>query len=355
MRDGTCIVSDPDLRRECLLPSRVASEMLGAVRSLRVSWSKRRSQPPRRPLWRLLLVVVGLSVGLATTSSCVEAPADTGVTTSALDVCALSPDGSLCDDRQPCTTDDVCLNKKCVGTPAMDGRPCTDANVCTAGDMCLAGICVGTVVADGTPCTDDDPCTDPDLCQQGICQAGGPLVCDDGDVCTVDSCLAGTGCVFSPRECAAPVDAAADMSIDAQPDSLPSDGLADLAPSAGDGPDGPVLDAEPSDTPSDAPSGPDAPDTLDAADAPRADAAVEAGAGGDGGADAAVPARDAAIDLMETPPDLRARGGGCQCAAAGAPRPGLSIVSALAGLAAIIVMRRRRARRQEIFGSARRR
>jgi hypothetical protein len=128
----------------------------------------------------------------------------------ALDVCVTSSDGSLCDDRQPCTLDDMCMNKKCVGTPVADGRPCTDGNVCSGPDQCRGGICMGPALADGTPCTDDDPCTDPDICQLGSCRSGGALVCNDNDSCTVDTCVAGVGCLFSPRECAPVVDAAAD-------------------------------------------------------------------------------------------------------------------------------------------------
>ena len=94
--------------------------------------------------------------------------------------------------------------------PVLDGTHCTDGNACTINDRCAAGVCVGTVEADGTACTDGDPCTDPDVCMQGVCLSGGPLVCDDGNACTIDSCQPDVGCVFSPRDCGLPPDAGPD-------------------------------------------------------------------------------------------------------------------------------------------------
>ena len=47
-------------------------------------------------------------------------------------------------------------------------------------------------------CSDANPCTVGDFCQAGACNSGGPKVCNDGDVCTADSCDKVTGaCVFS--------------------------------------------------------------------------------------------------------------------------------------------------------------
>ncbi len=77
-----------------------------------------------------------------------------------------------------------------------DGNPCTD-------EFCDPDI--GCVVTENSlPCTDDNPCTNIDVCVGGTCQAGVPVVCDDGNFCTFDTCDPATGCVFS--ESALPCD-----------------------------------------------------------------------------------------------------------------------------------------------------
>ena len=46
-------------------------------------------------------------------------------------------------------------------------------------------------------CDDGDACTAPDLCDAGQCKAGAAIDCDDGAVCTTDTCDAGAGCVHA--------------------------------------------------------------------------------------------------------------------------------------------------------------
>ncbi len=53
-------------------------------------------------------------------------------------------------------------------------------------------------VDDGTPCLDDDLCNGDEVCTAGECAAPSPLYCDDGDMCSVDSCEASRGCVHAP-------------------------------------------------------------------------------------------------------------------------------------------------------------
>jgi hypothetical protein len=323
--------------------------MLGAVPAFRFPSIRHLAVGPA------LLPLVGLVLGAALPGgACVQDPGAGLV--SALDVCALSTDGSLCDDRQPCTIDDACINHVCVGTPVADGRSCTDGNVCTGPDQCLAGVCVGAMLADGTACTDDDACTDPDLCQLGGCVAGGARACDDGDPCTLDTCVSPGGCVFSPRECVMPADAGVDLGVDLSTEAsfdTPPDLRPDLAIDV-EPPDGPDAisegglpdDAEPDigalDTGGDVAAVPDA--GRDAApevgvDTPTAGADAAPDAGGD--------------DLTPTAPDLRARGGGCQCALAGGPGAGApgrawSLTSWLGAALALALAwrpgRRRRAR-----------
>lgn len=56
--------------------------------------------------------------------------------------------GSVCNDNDACTVDDVCDN---TGTCAGQPLQCTNIASCTS-YMCSAGQCVGVVVADGTNC-----------------------------------------------------------------------------------------------------------------------------------------------------------------------------------------------------------
>jgi Pro-kumamolisin, activation domain/Subtilase family/Dictyostelium (slime mold) repeat len=69
---------------------------------------------------------------------------------------------------------------------------CDDRNVCT-NDSCSAGTCLHA--ANANPCDDGDPCKTDDFCSGGICRPGpGTLNCDDGNFCTDDSCIPFTGC-----------------------------------------------------------------------------------------------------------------------------------------------------------------
>jgi uncharacterized delta-60 repeat protein len=163
--------------------------------------------------------------------------------------CTGKPDGTACDDGNPCTENDVCTNGTCAGTPKPidDGNICTidacdpvtgnvthtpvtnetvcdDGNKCTTNDVCTNGICAGTPVVcndnnvctgpdhcdaltgncaypplTGTNCDDGDKCTTNDVCSNGVC-AGTPIVCNDNNVCTgPDHCDPATGqCVFPP-------------------------------------------------------------------------------------------------------------------------------------------------------------
>jgi hypothetical protein len=121
-----------------------------------------------------------------------------------------------CDDDNPCT-DDACTEGGCEHANNLE--PCDDGDLCTVNDECLDGLCgAGLPLAcdDKNPCTDDscdedtglcltvpnladcndnNACTSEDTCAGGAC-TGVPLPCDDGDLCTADSCSNGK-CVFS--------------------------------------------------------------------------------------------------------------------------------------------------------------
>jgi MYXO-CTERM domain-containing protein len=242
-----------------------------------------------------LLVIVG-----STVVSCAGQPP--AGTMSALDVCTSSGDGALCDDDQPCTINDVCLNQRCMGTRVADGTPCTDGNVCTTGDVCTGAVCTGAPAPEGAVCTDGEPCTDPDVCHLGRCQAGPPKVCDDGNACTIDMCVMGTGCLFSPRDCVSPPDATSDQAT------------SEVGGGGGDAIDSPAIGDAAGDAPGDS-------------EASAGDGAVD-GAG------------DGAVDGVVTPRDLHAHGGACNCAVGERPSPASCVVVGLA--AAVVFVRRRR-------------
>ena len=121
---------------------------------------------------------------------------------------------SICDDGDTCTQDQCDAALGCVNAP-LSGTDCNDEDVCTLADHCEDGECNGTPISceDGNICTsdscdplggcvyafnnsgcdDDDPCTINDTCSQGSCE-GFEVPCEcqthedclaleDGDVC----------------------------------------------------------------------------------------------------------------------------------------------------------------------------
>jgi cysteine-rich repeat protein len=109
--------------------------------------------------------------------------------------CAQIPhnDGGICDDADACTLAEACSGGVCAGGVAAN---CNDGNQCTA-DSCdpLAG-CLHDQITGF--CSDGDGCTGPDICQDGVCTSGPQLSCDDGNVCTADSCDQQVGCLHVP-------------------------------------------------------------------------------------------------------------------------------------------------------------
>ncbi len=97
------------------------------------------------------------------------------------------------NSRVRMVTSHSCL---CTGQP--DGTFCNDNNTCTTNDVCSNGTCAGTPLINMASCNDNNLCTDNDVCSNVTC-SGTPKDCDDHNVCTTDSCLAATGtCVHTP-------------------------------------------------------------------------------------------------------------------------------------------------------------
>jgi hypothetical protein len=70
---------------------------------------------------------------------------------------------------------------------------CDDGNICTDDSCNPATGCVHT--ANTAPCDDGNACTTPDVCANKVCTPGPQVSCEDGNICTDDSCNPATGCV----------------------------------------------------------------------------------------------------------------------------------------------------------------
>jgi hypothetical protein len=115
-----------------------------------------------------------------------------------------------CDDGLFCNGAEGCVDEQCVAgsdpCPAqycdealpgcvdcLDDGHCDDGNACTV-DTCVDGTCVHTPIV----CDDGDACT-ADTCVDGDC-VNTAIVCDDGDACTADTCVDGD-CVNTAIVC----------------------------------------------------------------------------------------------------------------------------------------------------------
>ncbi|APR83973.1 Cartilage oligomeric matrix protein precursor (COMP) [Minicystis rosea] len=101
--------------------------------------------------------------------------------------------GTACDDGNPCTQTDTCVQGECVG-----GSPkaCPGADACNEAAKCdpESGSCKSAPKQAGTPCDDANPCTSPDACNEGLCIGSSKL---DGTLCPGGLCFAGA-CVPDP-------------------------------------------------------------------------------------------------------------------------------------------------------------
>ncbi len=112
----------------------------------------------------------------------------TGTCNPATGICSnpIAPDGTPCSDGDACTEPDVCDTATCVG-----GSPvvCSPLDQCHVAGTCnpVSGLCSNPAAPNGTFCNDGDPCSVSDTCGAGICQAGAPRD-DDGDAHAASGC-----------------------------------------------------------------------------------------------------------------------------------------------------------------------
>lgn len=102
----------------------------------------------------------------------------------------------LTDCNAPVAELEVCdgFDNDCDGSTDGAEGLCDDDNPCTEDSCEGEGGCVNTILT-GVECMDGDPCTVADHCDDGVCE-GSPVMCDDDNPCTEDSCDITGGCLF---------------------------------------------------------------------------------------------------------------------------------------------------------------
>jgi MYXO-CTERM domain-containing protein len=103
--------------------------------------------------------------------------------------------GTSCADGDLCNGNEACSGTSCEKGKALDcddGNPCTKDS-CDGGKGCLHEVLTGDACSDGDACTTNDKCG-----SDGLCKPGAQINCDDGEVCTSDSCKDGN-CLNTPK------------------------------------------------------------------------------------------------------------------------------------------------------------
>jgi hypothetical protein len=110
------------------------------------------------------------------------------------------PDGTACDDHNPCTQGEACHAGMCNGgSTAMD----CPATACTTQGTCFPqdGSCTHPPKPDGTACDDGTACTKASSCQGGTCVGSEPVVCLPTDAChDFGSCDPTSGVCSNPAK-----------------------------------------------------------------------------------------------------------------------------------------------------------
>jgi hypothetical protein len=107
--------------------------------------------------------------------------------------CQYETNTAGCDDQDACTIDEVCQDGFCRAGALVD---CDDGNVCTTDSCDPSSGCQYDNNTAG--CDDGNACTIDDTCQDGACQAVEPHQCDDGNPCTDNDCNPDTGDCWFP-------------------------------------------------------------------------------------------------------------------------------------------------------------
>jgi MYXO-CTERM domain-containing protein len=95
--------------------------------------------------------------------------------------------GDACSDGDACTTNDKCGSDGLCKPGAQIN--CDDGEVCTS-DSCKDGNCLNTPKANTATCDDGNICTTGDKCTDGVCKGMNgttPEGCNDNNPCTIDA------------------------------------------------------------------------------------------------------------------------------------------------------------------------
>jgi hypothetical protein len=111
-----------------------------------------------------------------------------------------APNGTPCTDSNACTQTDACQSGACTGAnPVL----CAAMDQCHVAGACntSTGMCDDPVAPDGTKCNDGNPCTQTDACQTGACLGANPLQCPAIDAChDSGSCDMASGTCINPAK-----------------------------------------------------------------------------------------------------------------------------------------------------------
>jgi hypothetical protein len=105
--------------------------------------------------------------------------------------------GASCNDGDRCTTDDVCIDGICRGTPVV----CTPKDECHLAGICRpgSGACTHPAAPAGTPCGEAASCIDGVATTQGTCKANGTCRSGTQTTCAPYACGA-TACLTSCQD-----------------------------------------------------------------------------------------------------------------------------------------------------------
>jgi hypothetical protein len=142
--------------------------------------------------------------------------------------------GTLCDDGNECTANEICEGGLCGG--GVNDCPCEvdadcgdkgDDDLCQGGLVCIGGgcepdpagpvacedvegdcvitacdpetgVCADAPTPDGSSCATDNACLTGATCMEGGCQGGSALECPGGGLCVTATCDSAVGCVDTP-------------------------------------------------------------------------------------------------------------------------------------------------------------
>jgi hypothetical protein len=112
------------------------------------------------------------------------------------DSCEFEPQGTPCPDGDVCNGDEVCgATGQCApGTHLV----CNDGKICTTDSCIPASGCHYENKPDLTPCADDLFCNGDEVCIGGACTDQADPNCDDGDPCTSNLCDEDAGACLNP-------------------------------------------------------------------------------------------------------------------------------------------------------------